>query len=226
MEADYALVTAVVSVLSQAVGNEHDLCSWPSCRGMGTAVAVRGAKAAGQETSVFDAKAVPMMDLGSYLGRLCKYSQCSSSVLVVALIFLDRLTSTGLVRLTPRNVHRLVLLSVVTACKVVEDVRLSNASFAAVGGLGAAELLSQEVLFLFYIGFELYIPVTEWAQYREKLLSFMSTAYVPGVVSLSRRSGRSSAGCRQQSKHLEGAWEVQWQGAAAHHFPQVADVRP
>ena len=73
-------------------------------------------------------------------------------------------------RLTPRNVHRLVLLSVVTASKVVEDVRLSNASFAVVGGLGAAELLSQEVLFLFYIGFELYIPAVEWARYREKLL--------------------------------------------------------
>eukprot|EP00906_Rhabdomonas_costata_P019099 RCo027812 len=170
MEADYALVTAVVSVLSQAIGEEHDLCSGSSCCSGAT------------EVTVFDAKASPMMDLTSYLGRLCKYSQCSSSVLVVALIFLDRLTSTGLVRLTPRNVHRLVLLSVVTACKVVEDVRLSNASFAAVGGLGAAELLSQEVLFLFYIGFELYIPGAEWGRYREKLLNFISIPRVPFPV--------------------------------------------
>ena len=73
-------------------------------------------------------------------------------------------------KLTPRNVHRLALLSVVTASKVVEDVRLNNAGFAALGGLSAAELLSQEVLFLFYIGFELYIPTAEWVRFRERLL--------------------------------------------------------
>ena len=73
-------------------------------------------------------------------------------------------------RLSPRNVHRLVLLAVVTASKVVEDVRLANTGFAALGGVAPGELLAQEVLFLFYIGFELYIPAAEWARFRERLL--------------------------------------------------------
>jgi hypothetical protein len=148
-----------------------------------------------QATTVFDSVAIPGVDLSSYVGRICQFARCTSDVLVVALIFLDRITNSGLVLLTARNVHRLVLLSILTANKCLEDIRMSNAEYAIVGNVPVEDLFRLEVLYLFFIRFELFVKADEFASFREKLMGFASSFL---VLTTPKYVTATIMGCRAQ----------------------------
>jgi hypothetical protein len=76
-----------------------------------------------QKISVFHGVTRPTISIQSYLERIFKYANCSSSCIIVAYIYLDRFT-----RLQPSlpinsfNVHRLLITSVMVAAKFMDDV--------------------------------------------------------------------------------------------------------
>jgi hypothetical protein len=133
----------------------------------------------GPYSTGFDATAVPAVSLECYVDRLFKYAQCSPSCFVAALIYLDRLMSSGLIPLTKLNVHKLMLVSLVTSVKVHEDVRMTNADFAYLGGTTSGELKRVEVLFLFVLKFDLYIEPQTFNHYNKRLSAFIGQISVP-----------------------------------------------
>ena len=57
--------------------------------------------------SVFSAKKLPTISLKDYLSRMAKFSYCSQEAFIIALIFVDRLTSFNKgFSLNASNVHR------------------------------------------------------------------------------------------------------------------------
>ncbi|CAN6249650.1 unnamed protein product [Urochloa humidicola] len=114
----------------------------------------------------FDAGTELDMSLGAFLERFSRYAQVSPAVYVVAYAYLDRLRrGEAGVRVVRANAQRLLTAAILVASKFVEDRNYSNAHFAAVGGIAAAELASLELDFLFLMEFRLNVCASVFRSY-------------------------------------------------------------
>uniref|UniRef100_A0A7N0ZR08 Cyclin n=1 Tax=Kalanchoe fedtschenkoi TaxID=63787 RepID=A0A7N0ZR08_KALFE len=121
----------------------------------------------GLKTSrVFDCREAPDMSVQSYLERIFKYTRVGPSVYVVAYVYIDRFCHNfpGF-RISPWNVHRLLITTVMVASKYVEDMNYRNSYYARVGGLGREEMNKLETDFLFAVGFRLHVNVSVFESY-------------------------------------------------------------
>eukprot|EP00253_Pinus_taeda_P000952 PITA_00952 len=116
---------------------------------------------------VFDSvHEVPDMSIERYLERILKYVNCSSSVLVVAYAYIDRLIQFHpQFRITSVNVHRLLITAVMVASKFLEDLNYRNSYYARVGGVSSEEINRMEMEFLFLMGFKLQVSVDVFESY-------------------------------------------------------------
>eukprot|EP00253_Pinus_taeda_P006638 PITA_06638 len=115
---------------------------------------------------VFDGLQVPDMCIERYLERILKYVNCSSSVLVVAYAYIDRLIQFHpQFRITSVNVHRLLITTVMVASKFLEDLNYRNSYYARVGGVSSEEINRMEMDFLFLMGFKLQVSVNVFESY-------------------------------------------------------------
>ncbi|GMN56324.1 hypothetical protein TIFTF001_025449 [Ficus carica] len=117
-------------------------------------------------TRIFDCHETPDMTIQSYLERIFRYTRAGPSVYVVAYVYIDRFCQTNpWFRIIPRNVHRLLITTIMVASKYVEDMNYRNSYFARVGGLTTNELNKLEVEFLFLMGFKLHVNVSVFESY-------------------------------------------------------------
>ncbi|XP_022769664.1 cyclin-U2-2-like [Durio zibethinus] len=115
---------------------------------------------------VFDCHETPDMTIQSYLERIFRYTKAGPSVYVVAYVYLDRFCqSNPRFRIDTRNVHRLLIITIMVASKYVEDMNYRNSYFARVGGLTINELNNLELEFLFLMGFKLHVNVSVFESY-------------------------------------------------------------
>ncbi|KAH7537775.1 cyclin-U4-1 [Ziziphus jujuba] len=116
--------------------------------------------------SVFHGLTRPTISLESYLQRIFKYANCSSSCFVVAYVYLDRFTQRQpLLPITSFNVHRLLITSVLVSAKFMDDKYYNNAYYAKVGGISTTEMNLLEVDFLFGLSFELNVTPSTFHTY-------------------------------------------------------------
>lgn len=74
-------------------------------------------------TRVFDCHETPDMTIQSYLERIFRYTRAGPSVYVVAYVYIDRFCQLyPEFRINPRNVHRLLITTIMVASKYVEDM--------------------------------------------------------------------------------------------------------
>ncbi|KQJ83953.1 cyclin-P2-1 [Brachypodium distachyon] len=110
------------------------------------------------------------MSMREFLDRFSRYAHVSPQVYVVAYAYLDRLGRLRRgagppVRVVAGNAQRLLTAAILVASKFVEDRNYKNSHFAAVGGLGAAELGALELHFLFLMRFRLNVSVSVFRSY-------------------------------------------------------------
>ncbi|KAA8515907.1 hypothetical protein F0562_019086 [Nyssa sinensis] len=111
-------------------------------------------------TRVFDCHETPDMTIQSYLERIFRYTRAGPSVYVVAYVYIDRFCQNHPeFRISARNVHRLLITTIMLASKYVEDMNYRNSYFARVGGLTTKEMNNLEFEFLFLMGFKLHVNV-------------------------------------------------------------------
>lgn len=81
----------------------------------------------------FYAKAIPRIDIQSYLNRILKYCPCTNECFLSLLIYFDRLSrnTTGL-RIDSFNIHRLIITGIMVANKFFSDTFYTNARYAKV----------------------------------------------------------------------------------------------
>ena len=105
-----------------------------------------------------------------FLDRLLFGGLCSKECFILVLIYGDRL-----LRLHPtmissrRNVHRLVLASVVVASKVLDDFYCRNMFYALTGGVTKAQLNVLELELCKLLHFTLHVTPEEFTKYRTSL---------------------------------------------------------
>ncbi|KAI3498535.1 hypothetical protein L2E82_14768 [Cichorium intybus] len=115
---------------------------------------------------VFDCNETPDMTIQSYLERIFRYTKAGPSVYVVAYVYIDRFCrSLPEFRITGRNVHRLLITTIMVASKYVEDMNYRNSYFARVGGITTKEMNTLELEFLFLMNFKLHVNVSVFESY-------------------------------------------------------------
>ena len=115
---------------------------------------------------IFDGSQPPKISIGSYLQRLIYYltgiaeqerkagsdreihSDMAVRYLVTAIIYLERIQQLHGMRITPFNVHRLLITGTMIAAKVLDDIQPNQKYFADLGGISTQELTRLEVAFL------------------------------------------------------------------------------
>ncbi|KAL3738905.1 hypothetical protein ACJRO7_020307 [Eucalyptus globulus] len=118
------------------------------------------------KTRVFDCHESPDMTIQSYLERIFRYTKAGPSVYVVAYVYIDRFCQANPgFRINARNVHRLLITTIMVASKYVEDMNYRNSYFARVGGLGTEEINRLELDFLFLMGFRLHVNLSVFESY-------------------------------------------------------------
>ena len=109
-------VVSILSALLQRVAERNDAAAEEG------AVAAP-APAAGRPVSAFQGLTKPAISIGGYLERIFRFASCSPSCYVVAYIYLDRfLCRRPALAVDSFNVHRLLITSVLTAVKFVDDM--------------------------------------------------------------------------------------------------------
>ncbi|XVF57433.1 hypothetical protein PTKIN_Ptkin06aG0204900 [Pterospermum kingtungense] len=119
--------------------------------------------------TIFHGSKPPAMSIRKYIERIFKYSKCSNSCFVVALIYIDRFLQVMDAYLTSLNVHRLLLTSVMVAAKFMDDQCYNNAYYAKVGGISTEEINRLEMKFLFCLDFRLHVTTEVFAKYCSKI---------------------------------------------------------
>lgn len=73
--------------------------------------------------NIFDCREIPDMTIQSYLERIFRYTRAGPSVYVVAYVYIDRFCQNNPgFRINSRNVHRLLITTIMVASKYVEDM--------------------------------------------------------------------------------------------------------
>jgi len=74
-------------------------------------------------TKIFDCREIPDLTIQSYLERIFRYTRAGPSVYVVAYVYIDRFCQNNVgFRINSRNVHRLLITTIMVASKYVEDM--------------------------------------------------------------------------------------------------------
>jgi hypothetical protein len=122
-----------------------------------------------QFDSLFNSSCVPAINIEDYLVRIRTYCRFSDSCFLIAFLYLNRIK----IPINNFNVHRLVITSIVIACKFHEDcddLEL-NTHYAKVGGITLKNLNTLEIEFLSYLDFNLCFSIEE-IQMIEKQLNY------------------------------------------------------
>lgn len=122
-------------------------------------------------TTYFHSKKTPNIAIKNYLRRLEEYMKCSEECYVLALIYIDRITSNEkYFVINSLCIHRLILTGVMVAAKFSEDTYYKNSYYAKVGGISNSELNTLELQFLILIDFNLFVSDVEFQRYQNTLI--------------------------------------------------------
>ncbi len=117
----------------------------------------------------FVSATVPKVSLIHYLTRL-SHLTTSNSIFQVAYFYLatfidcssHMVDKNQIYVLTSRNIHRLIAVAFMLACKYLDDYYFSNKVYAQYSGLPLSELNALELEFLFRINFQLFISPKQY----------------------------------------------------------------
>ena len=118
----------------------------------------------------FHSSRIPGITIPDYFKRIAKYSFSTPECHVIALIYIDRFCAAKQLPLTFRSIHRLVIVCVMIAAKLRDDVYYSNEYYASVGGVMNRELNELEVDLLLAIGWRTHVSREEFKRYLDALL--------------------------------------------------------
>lgn len=118
--------------------------------------------------TAFDADEI--LPIRSYLYRLARGGLCSKECFVIALVYGERiLQSHPDFVISGRNVHRLILVSLMLASKVLDDFYCRNVYYANAGGIPVSVLNDLELTLIFMLDFDVQVQPEEFNLYRDSL---------------------------------------------------------
>jgi Cyclin len=167
---DGELVEAITSILENICSINNGRISTPAEVGVVRAP-YRSAAYPDGSSSIFFSLQKPAVEMRYYVSRLVKYMHVSSSVFIVALIYLDRVhASDEILALQDLNVHRLITTALAVACKFLEDEVHRNSTICRIGGVpSTAEMNLLETQFLRRINWNCSVSADSYELYRSNV---------------------------------------------------------
>ena len=117
----------------------------------------------------FTTKKRPNISIYEFLKRLYKYSKVSENILILVLIYIDRLCRNRKICLNYFNIHKLIIASFVTAIKFNSDEYYSLGIYAKLGGISQKEIVSLEYEFIALLDFKLFVEEKLFYKYNNNL---------------------------------------------------------
>ena len=117
----------------------------------------------------FMTKKRPNISIYDFLTRLYKYSKVSENILILVLIYIDRLCHNRKICLNYFNIHKLILASFVTAIKFVSDEFYSLEFYSKLGGISQKEIILLEYEFIVLLDFKLFVDEKLYEKYENNL---------------------------------------------------------
>ena len=83
-----------------------------------------------------------------YVRRIMKYGECSPCNVVIALLYLQRIQqdSCAFVHLSSTNMQRLLLIAIMVASKIHDDIHFPNKFWGTIGEIDRSEIKSLEAM--------------------------------------------------------------------------------
>ena len=94
-----------------------------------------------------------------------KTGQLSVDCNIIALVYLDRLKTASGIQITPQNWRPLVVLSLMMASKIWDDLSMINEDFSTFLHFSLKKLNAWEVEFLKHLSFNVRVAASEYARY-------------------------------------------------------------
>eukprot|EP00730_Choanoeca_flexa_P016778 TRINITY_DN7995_c0_g1_i2.p1 TRINITY_DN7995_c0_g1~~TRINITY_DN7995_c0_g1_i2.p1 ORF type:complete len:425 (+),score=59.10 TRINITY_DN7995_c0_g1_i2:423-1697(+) len=112
----------------------------------------------------FDAPSPMPVSITDFLGRIIASRLCSRECCVLALVYGRRLLAAyPKLVLTNLNMHRIFLIAMMLASKLIDDRYCRNNYYATMGGMDVDYLNRLEMEFCFLLGFNLHVTHEEFA---------------------------------------------------------------
>ena len=123
-----------------------------------------------QAKQIYTSRKLPEISVNNYMVRIAKYMKIEDSTLILALIYIDRITRKRKIFVNEYNVYRLFFMSVVVATKYNEDKHYSNTYYAKIGGVELEQLNQMECEFVMGINFDLFVEAKVFDKYETSLV--------------------------------------------------------
>eukprot|EP01065_Artemidia_motanka_P005434 TRINITY_DN1261_c0_g1_i1.p2 TRINITY_DN1261_c0_g1~~TRINITY_DN1261_c0_g1_i1.p2 ORF type:complete len:202 (+),score=65.83 TRINITY_DN1261_c0_g1_i1:65-607(+) len=139
------------------------------CAALLESVAARGGDVSGKgDTVLYDAARAPRVGLADYLARWAEYAEVGDAEIICAVVYIDRVCTRAGVKISTRNVHRVLLGALLAATKWREERPFTMSYYAKVGGVDAQELRRLETRFINDIDWQLHVESPTVERYMEK----------------------------------------------------------
>lgn len=174
---DEELVDAITAILENICSINNGRIVAPATVD-GTRAPYRSAAFPDGSSSIYFSLQKPGVEMRYYVARLVKYLNVSSSVFIVALIYLDRVHAADeVLALQDLNVHRLITTALTLSCKFIEDEVHRNSTICRIGGVpSTAEMNLLEAQFLRRIGWNCAIDAQQYELYRSNVFKSRAPA--------------------------------------------------
>ena len=123
-------------------------------------------KVSSQKNMSFTSYKKPSLSVKDYLFRIQNYTEVEDNTIIIALMYIDRLSDISSVLLTPYNIHRILFVSILLAIKYNEDICFGFDFYAKVAGMPISDLKVMEREFVYLIKFKFYIDKDEFEKYK------------------------------------------------------------
>lgn len=123
-----------------------------------------------QAKQIYTSRKLPQISVNDYIVRIAKYMKIEDSTLILALIYIDRISRKRKIFVNEYNVYRLFFMSVVVATKYNEDKHYSNTYYAKIGGVELEQLNQMECEFVMGINFDLFVEAKVFDKYETSLV--------------------------------------------------------
>ena len=123
-------------------------------------------KLSSQKNMSFTSYNKPSISIKDYLYRIQNYTEAEDNTIIIALMYIDRLSDISSFLLTPYNIHRILFVSILLAIKYNEDICFGFDFYAKIAGVPISDLKKLERDYIFLIKFNFYIDKIEFDKYK------------------------------------------------------------
>ncbi len=121
--------------------------------------------------TIFMTKKRPNITIFEFLKRLYKYSGVKEEILILVLIYIDRLCGNRKICLNYFNIYKLILASFITSIKMNSDEIYTLEFFSKLGGISKKDIASLEYQFISLLDFKLLVEEKLFYKYDNYLRS-------------------------------------------------------